>query len=140
MFRVVSIIKEPHIGVSFIDKDGHEISDDYSGERYASIYECDYKIFVQDDEGYIGVYSEQYEELFGEKTADEFSLRPYYGSIGIREFEEFVKAYALEAHSNDPEVLEEGRKRTIDLLRRLPESRIKDEVRELYNIQKPTKC
>ena len=69
MFRVVSIIKEPHIGVSFIDKDGYEISDDYSGERYASIYECDYKIFVQDDEGYIGVYSEQYEELFGEKTA-----------------------------------------------------------------------
>lgn len=135
MTRVVTIMREPHIAYSYIDENGQEIYDHNKIHGLQAIWDCDLKVYVQYDNGEIGLFSAQYDECLCHGTADDLFLRPISYIIKLEDVDEFVEAMDLV----DKEGKVEARKYVIELLKKYPSTPMSDEVREMYGIPKPLK-
>ena len=133
--RIISIVKEPHIGYKLVDGDGNELGwKRHYKEAYPSIWFCEFKLYVEFYDNTLGVCSVQYEEVLWDYYENLDYLRPYYGCIDERTIEEFVYAYMLEDEGNISK--EESIKHILDILRRCLPSNVDDTVYEKYGIQK----
>lgn len=133
MTRVVTVVREPHIGISLVNEKGEEIYDPKEWRGKKAIWDCDLMVYVQYDDGGIDLFSAQYDAVLCDGTADDLFLRPLKNRVRLNDVEEFVEAMNLV----DREGEEEARKYVIDLLKKHPSTSMDDEVREKYGIPKP---
>lgn len=133
MVRIVSIIKDPHVGYVLVDKDGKELSwDERHAEALRSIWYCEYLIFYECD-GYMGVSSAQYRESFQELelNIDHVDyIRPLDVRINMRFMEEFIAAHQAVEKCDRQYALEH----VLEVLRGLPDTPMDKDVREKYDI------
>ena len=137
MTRVVTVVREPHIGISLVNEKGEEIYDPKEWRGKKAIWDCDLMVYVQYDDGGIDLFSAQYDAVLCDGTADDLYLRPLNSfanrMVDLEDVEEYVEAKMLVEGEDE----EESRKYVIDLLKKHPSTSMDDEVREKYGIPKP---